>query len=55
MRVPRLGPMPAQFEALALYNAERSRGLMHSPSWEARMRELQEEFDRWVQSHRGQV
>jgi len=38
------------FETLAVYNAERARGLVHIPEWDARMATLQTEFDQWVRS-----
>jgi hypothetical protein len=40
--------MPDRYEALARYNAERDRGLMHTPQWDAKMAELQSEFEQWV-------
>lgn len=30
---------------LATYNAERARGIMHTPEWQAAMAQLQDEFD----------
>ena len=39
--------MPGKFEALAVYNAEVARGIMHTPEWDARMAALQEELDQW--------
>lgn len=30
---------------LAMYNAERSRGIMHTPEWQERMATYQEAFD----------
>jgi hypothetical protein len=41
-------PMPGPFEALAQYNSERARGLVHTPEWDARMAALQAEFDEWA-------
>jgi hypothetical protein len=40
-------PPPAltDFDALARYNAERSRGIQHHPAWVARMAEVQEHFN----------
>lgn len=32
-------------DKLATYNAERSRGIMHTPQWQAEMAELQGRFD----------
>jgi hypothetical protein len=40
--------MPDRYEALARYNAERDRGLMHTPQWDARMAELQSDFEQWA-------
>jgi hypothetical protein len=40
-------PMPDQFAPLAAYNAERARGLVHTPEWHDRMHELQHEYNRW--------
>lgn len=46
--VPKPDPaMPDKFEALAQYNAEVWRGLVHTPEWSAQMAELQREFDAW--------
>ncbi len=36
-----LGPVTA----LAVYNAERARGLVHTPEWDAKMAGLQAEYD----------
>ena len=36
---------PYRFAALATYNAERSRGLVHTPQWMAVMRKEQALFD----------
>ena len=41
--------MPQKFEALAVYNAEVARGIVHTPEWDARMADLQREFDHWPQ------
>lgn len=38
---------PARFEPLAVYNAERARGLLHSAGWMAEMARLQMEFNEW--------
>jgi hypothetical protein len=53
-RVPRSRrePMPGPFEALAQYNSERARGLLHTPEWDERMAALQAEFDRWAGNFR---
>jgi len=37
------------FETLAVYNAERARGIVHTPEWDARMAALQVKFDEQVQ------
>ena len=34
-----------RWDALAMYNAERARGLVHTPEWDARMAEEQARFD----------
>lgn len=39
--------MPDRFNRLADYNAERARGLVHTPEWQAQMAVLQAGFDRW--------
>lgn len=38
-----------RFDVLATYNAERARGIVHTPEWADEMAELQREFDarRW--------
>ena len=38
---------PARFEPLAVYSAERARGLLHSAGWMAGMARLQAEYDEW--------
>ncbi len=38
----------ARFDPLATYNAERSRGIVHTPQWQAKMAALQAEFDAWI-------
>ena len=40
--------MPGEFEVLARYNAERARGIVHTPEWDERMASLQAKFDEWV-------
>ena len=40
--------MPARFEPLAVYQAERARGLLHSAGWMAAMARLQAEFNEWA-------
>lgn len=37
-----------EFDDLALYNAERARGIMHTPEWQAKMAHRQSIFD-WHQ------
>lgn len=39
--------MPARFNVLATYNGERSRGVAHTPEWDAQMAALQQEFHDW--------
>ena len=41
---------PDSFEMLAVYNAERARGIMHTPEWQARMAALQVKFDEAVKA-----
>jgi hypothetical protein len=38
-------PEPYEFAALATYNAELSRGIVHTPEWDARMAAEQARFD----------
>jgi len=47
-RKPRPEPAqpPGRLEKLALYNAERARGIVHTPEWDARMAEYQADFDK---------
>lgn len=40
-------PMPAKYEPLAVYNAEVSRGIVHTPEYDAAMTALQREFNAW--------
>jgi hypothetical protein len=47
-RYSRREPMPGPFNALAQYNSERARGLVHTAAYDARMAALQAEFDRWA-------
>jgi hypothetical protein len=42
-------PMPEEFEALSIYNEERSRGVAHTPEYDAKMADLQERFKQWRQ------
>ncbi len=39
--------MPAKFDRLSTYNAETFRGLVHTPEYDAKMAELQREFNEW--------
>ncbi len=43
-------PMPAEFEELAVYNAEVARGRQHTPAWQADMANLQERFDEYTRT-----
>jgi hypothetical protein len=46
--VRRVGPpMPAKFEELARYNAQRMDGLVHTTEHKLRMAALQDEFNEW--------
>lgn len=40
-------PVPWRFDPLATYNAERARGIVHTPEYTAQMARLQAEFNRW--------
>jgi hypothetical protein len=42
---PRATLTPAETDQLALYNAERARGIQHTPEWHAKMAQLQRRFD----------
>jgi len=44
--------MPGPFDALARYNIERARGLVHTAEWDTRMAALQAEFDEWAGNFR---
>ena len=44
----RVAKLPKQFKPLKAYEAERRRGLMHTPEHEERMRLLKDEFQRWL-------
>ena len=44
----RVGKLPKQFKPLKTYEAERRRGLVHTPEHEERMRILKEQFQRWL-------
>lgn len=41
----RVPPSLNDFDTLARYNAERSRGIVHDPEWVARMAEIQDHFN----------
>jgi hypothetical protein len=41
---------PDSFEMLAVYNAERARGIVHTPGWDTRMAALQVKFDEAVRT-----
>lgn len=40
------------FEPLAVYNAERARGIVHTPEYDAEMATLQQRFNEWVRPGR---
>jgi hypothetical protein len=44
----RVRKLPKQFRPLEAYDAERRRGLVHTPEYEARMNQLKDEFRRWL-------
>jgi hypothetical protein len=44
----RVRKLPKQFKPLAVYDAERKRGLAHTPEYEARMSALKDEFHKWL-------
>lgn len=44
----RVGKLPKQFKPLKVYDAERRRGLMHTPEHEQQMKSLKEQFQRWL-------
>ncbi len=37
-----------EYDILALYNAEVSRGIVHTPEWHAKMKIVQKEYDKEV-------
>jgi len=41
--------MPDKFHALAQYNAEIARGIVHTAEWKHRMILLQREFNAWIE------
>ena len=46
------------FDELATYNAERARGIVHTPEYDKRMAEVQHRFDweqRWHAEHDGRT
>ena len=49
-RNKRRAPMPVTFEPLAVYNAERSRGIVHTDEYRERMAKLQDDFRQWNRS-----
>jgi hypothetical protein len=42
-----------KFKELADYNTRVSKGIVHTPEYDARMAELQAEFDEWIQGRYG--
>jgi hypothetical protein len=46
MRLRRKTSEPYRFQALATYNGERARGIVHTPEWQAKMAAEQKRFDR---------
>lgn len=42
--------MPDRFNELADYNARKWQGIQHTPEYEARMAELQRDFDEWIET-----
>lgn len=40
-------PLPSYFTPLAIYNAERARGVVHTPEGQKRMELLQRQFNEW--------
>lgn len=47
--------MDPKFEALAVYNAECARGIVHTAEYDARMARLQAEFDRLPASEEDRI
>jgi hypothetical protein len=45
--VSKRAPMPEEYAPLAVYNAERGRGIAHTPEYAAEMAALKERFDQW--------
>ena len=55
-RKPGTAPDPSwvhRWDALALYNAECARGIMHTPEWDERMAKRQAAFDEEVAQEAG--
>ena len=49
---------PYEFEALATYNSEKARGIVHTPEWVEKMKHEQERFNQqqwWYVKHDGHV
>lgn len=44
----RVRKLPKQFKPLKDYDAERQRGLMHSPEYDEQMKVLKEQFQAWL-------
>ena len=44
----RVGKLPKRFKPLKAYDAERRRGLVHTPEYQEKMRLLKEEFQQWL-------
>jgi hypothetical protein len=40
--------LPKQFKPLKTYDAERRRGLVHTPEYDEQMQTLKEQFQRWL-------
>lgn len=51
---PRLLLGDGDLDKLAAYNAERARGIVHTPEWDERMARAQTEFDQLSRAFRGQ-
>jgi hypothetical protein len=46
----RVRKLPKQFKPLEVYDAERARGLVHTPEYDQRMANLKDQFQRWLTS-----
>jgi hypothetical protein len=44
----RVRKLPKQFKSLKAYDAERRRGLVHTPEYDEQMRVLKEQFQGWL-------